>query len=534
MDHLEEDLEDFPPVEKANPLIGGGIGIVIGAAAALWQIMAIPYGGLAPDQMKVFWAAFLGLGFLVGIPAVIAGNRLFRSRGIAYGTSLLATGILFAILVPMNTRGEPNVLLLVTDATRADHLSLYGYQVETTPYLDSQRDELVVFTNGVSQGTHTIVSTPCILASVYPSQHGIVSYSNVLSSRFTLLSEYLSDAGYQTYGYATNPHLGPRQGYSQGFDKFEHDPNWAHTPAGRVNGKFLNWIDGREEDRPLFGFLFYIDPHNPYEPPPAYQKLFDPEWDQAPVSDWKHELGKPEQRVLQNLLAQYDGAIAYWDSELRKLVSALETRGEWENTLVIYTSDHGEEFWEHGFWGHNKIIYEGSVHVPMVLSIPSPVRFPPMGRTGQEIDDVVSSVDIVPTVLEYLGLEPDETARGRSALPLVYGNNDGPERIAYHEELLQRYGPYDIRGIRTKDRKYIRVINFEGQIDPGDLYFDLTEDPGETKNLLYERAAEAAIHKKILDLKMAEIAGIGSVEVDTVEIDPAALERLKALGYLGD
>jgi len=357
----------------------------------------------------------------------------------------------------------------------------------------------------------------------------------VLSNRFTLISEYLHEWGYRTYGYATNPHLGGRLGYAQGFDKYEHDPGWAQTPAGDVNRKFLQWIDGSAGAQgPLFGFLFYIDPHNPYTPPPAYQTLFDPGWQGGVISDWHHEDGKPEPAKLKNLVAQYDGAIAYWDAELRKLVAELKSRGLWENSLLIYTSDHGEGFWEHGFWGHNKIMYEGLCRVPLFASFPVPIHFPPLPRTSGSVEEVVSSVDVVPTILEFLRIRPDDTAKGRSAFPLVFGGEKGPERMAYCEEILKRYGPYDIKAIRTKTHKYIKVLNFEGDTDYGDLFFDLQNDPGEEVNLANTDSEELRLHRQLLELKMAEFAGAGSVKTDTVEVEPAVLERLKALGYLGD
>lgn len=535
-ENLEELVEEPLPPLRPNVLILVLAGLLAGAGGALYQLRSLRFGAIAPDQMPLFWLFFLAAGVVAALPVGFAVARLFRNLAGAYGLSLAIPIALFLLFVPANTRGLPNVFMLVTDTTRSDHLSLYGYERETTPYLEEFASEGVTFTNSISTGTHTIVSTPCIVASIYPSEHGVVGYSNVLSSRFKLISEYLSSLGYHTYGYATNPHLGPRNGYAQGFDKYEHDPGWAHTAAGRVNSRALAWIDSLdgEDDAPVFTFLFYIDPHNPYSPPPAYQTLFDPEWKGMPVSDWKHELGEPEPAKLANMIAQYDGTIAYWDAELRKLTEELDKRGLFDNSMLVYTSDHGEAFWEHGFWGHNKIMYEPLCAVPLFLSFPVPIHFPPLRRTSAVVEEVVSSVDIVPTMLDFLNVEPDPSARGRSAIPLVFGGDPGPERIAYCEEILTRYGPYDVRAVRTKTHKYIRVINFEGDENYGDLFFDLEADPGEKNNIIASEPEQGAIHKKILDIRMAEIAGIGEVEVDTVAVDEAVLERLRALGYLGE
>ncbi len=542
MDENQEELIEEPLIEEPLPPPKLNIpallvlGILAGAGGAILQLRSLRYGAIAPDQLVLFWGFFLLVGVAAAIAAGSAAARILRRSQVAYAVAIITPVVLFLLFVPANTRGLPHVYFLITDTTRSDHLSLYGYERETTPFLEELASGGVVFSNSVSTGTHTIVSTPCIIASIYPSEHGIVGYSNVLSNRFTLISEYLQELGYGTYGYATNPHLGPRNGYAQGFDKYEHDPGWAHTPAAQVNGKFLSWIDSREDEveKPIFAFLFYIDPHNPYSPPPAYRTLYDPEWKGEPISDWKHEYGEPEPAKLFNMIAQYDGSIKYWDAELRKLTAELVKRDLFENSLVVYTSDHGEEFWEHDFWGHNKIMYEPSCAVPLLISFPVPIHFPPLPRTSRVVEEVVSSVDIVPTMLEFLRVEPDESVRGRSALPLVYGGEEGPERIAYCEEILQRYGPYDIRAIRTRTQKYIRVLNFEGDENYGDLFFDLEADPGETRNLIDSLPEDAALHAKLLDIMMAEIAGIGEIEADTVAVDPAVLERLRALGYIGD
>jgi arylsulfatase A-like enzyme len=132
----------------------------------------------------------------------------------------------FLVLLTFNARRTPDVYLLVTDATRADHLSLYGYERDTTPFLEEFAADAVVFGSAISQGTHTIVSTASLLASCYPSQHGIKNYSNVLSDRFKLLPEYLKEHGYATHAYVTNPHLQPTSGYAQGIDKYEYVKAW--------------------------------------------------------------------------------------------------------------------------------------------------------------------------------------------------------------------------------------------------------------------------------------------------------------------
>jgi arylsulfatase len=440
----------------------------------------------------------------------------------------------FLVLLPINTRRTPDVYLLVTDATRADHLSLYGYERNTTPFLEEFAADAVVFRSAVSQGTHTIVSTPCLLASCYPSQHRIKNYSNVLSDRFKLLPEYLKEHGYATHAYVTNPHLQPTSGYAQGIDKYEYVKTWDQTRAAVANQTLLSWLDSQPRHTPVFSFMFYIDAHNPYKPPEPWRSRFDPGWEGEPISDWRHEWDRPDPKRLRNLIAQYDGGIAYWDDEFSKLVQDLKARDRFDNALIVYTSDHGEEFWEHGSWGHNKTVYEELVHVPLVVSFPVPLRFPPLPRVSGTVDAVVSGVDVLPTVLDYVGIAPEQTIAGTTALPQAFGEDDGAARVAYFEEILDQYGPYDIRGVRTSTHKFIRVLNFEGDTSGTELLFDLIEDPGEQHNLVDSDPNTAAVHARMLDELILRAAPAEGFDAESTTLDKETLERLKALGYISD
>jgi arylsulfatase A-like enzyme len=507
----------------------------VGVAAAYVQGALLRYGALSNEQHLLV----VGFCSVAGVVLALAGDSLGgvlarRSSGLL--PAALATPVVgFAVFVPLNLRDLPDVYLLVTDTTRADHLSLYGYERSTTPFLEELAAGAAVFTSSVSQGSHTIVSTPSILASVYPSEHGMSRYSEVLPEKLQLASEYLKGGGYQTYGYATNPHLAPDRGYARGFDTYTYGGRWQHAPARAVNQAFVDWLDERDPG-PVFAFLFYLDPHSPYAPPDPYPLLFDEEWKEDPVTKWDPEWGVPEPDSprLRNLVAQYDGAIAYWDEQLRQLVGALEARGRFANAILVYTSDHGEEFFEHGHWGHNRTLFEESTHVPLLVSFPAPVRFPSLPRAAAVIPDVASSVDVLPTILDYVGIEPGTSIRGRSLVPLVFGTEPGPERTAYCEEILHSYGPYDLRAIRTRSHKYVRVLDYEGDRTGSDLFFDLDADPLEQASRLEADSPEAARLRDALEARLAEMKAVGAPQNETTEMDPGRLEQLRALGYVGE
>jgi arylsulfatase A-like enzyme len=521
--------QSWPKASRSLCLLSG---LLIGAAAAGLQLWLLRWGVVAADQLLLYWVAFVGLGLVLAalgsIVDLVVGKR-GRHRCL-FG--LLLPLAAFAGLIPLNHRPLPDVYLLVTDATRADHLSLYGYERQTTPFLEVLADESVVFQQGIAQATHTIVSVPSLLASCYPSQHGMTDYRDVLSRRFKLLPEYLTDSGYRSYGFVTNPHLSLKNGFKQGFAAYDHAPRWQHASAAAVNETYLQWLDQQTDAHPIFALLFYIDPHNPYEPPERWQRLFDPEWQGPPVSNWKQESKRPEPAQHRNLIAQYDGAIAYWDQMFREFVGELKKRDRWDNALIVYTSDHGEAFWEHGFWGHNKALYESLIHVPLVISFPPPLRFPPLGRHAGVVDEVVSGVDVLPTVLDFLRIPPNQDVVGQSALRLAFGGKSTDERVAYCEEILTQYGPYDIRGVRTKRYKYMRIYNFEGDRSGKELLFDLQEDPAEQNDRAATDPQRVAQYRRLVDQYRERIASKGTETPKKAKIDAATRQQLKSLGYV--
>ncbi|HMB68640.1 MAG TPA: sulfatase [bacterium] len=388
------------------------IGLLGGFLAGKWQIAILRFGDIAVDQLVPYWRFFLGGGVALAalgwLAAYAASGVIGRGRGListAGAAAAVAAGA--ALFVPNNVRERPDVLFLITDTTRADHLSVYGYDRPTTRYLEEIAGSSVIFDQALSQGSHTIVSTPCILASLYPSDHGLIGYQSKLWDGFLLVSEILKFAGYSTFGVVTNPHLSKANGFDQGWDSYEMLGSGTSVAvfAERVNAAALTRIDSlrTEAPEPIFGMLFYTDPHTPYAAPDEYRRLYDPDWPGTPLVSWSmRKSGPPRPPQLRNLIANYDATITYWDDQLRALADSLETRGIAENLLLVYTSDHGEEFLDHGGFGHGLTLFEEVVHVPLLFSFPVPVKRPRLSRTHRNVSEVVSSVDIVPTLTDYL------------------------------------------------------------------------------------------------------------------------------------
>ena len=208
----------------------GIAGLLTGIILSAIQGASLRFGFLELRSYVVLMGLFSLLSFLsYFIIFLLHGKEKRKAVVLCSGTVLV-----FVALTQLNANPLPNVVLLVSDATRADHLSLYGYNRRTTPFLEKLAADAVVFDQAMSQGTHTIVSTPSLLASVYPSTHKLVNYRNVLNPKFVLISEMLKHAGYATFGCAANPHLGIKNGFSQGFDTYIFPMQWEDVDASRV------------------------------------------------------------------------------------------------------------------------------------------------------------------------------------------------------------------------------------------------------------------------------------------------------------
>lgn len=511
-------------------LLACASGAIAGAGVSiLFVSLRLPF---APESFSrallPIMLAFAGSAALI---FCLLLRKLVQSKAAVLLASI-ATALLAALgYLALSLDGKPNVLLIVSDATRADHLSCYGYGKETSPNLDALAREAVLFEQAIAQGTHTIVATPCILSSLYPSQHGLTTYRDVLSDSALTIAEILAAEGYETYGLSTNPHITEATGFAQGFEIFESDRSWLNTNATRVVDRFLAWLAANRGKR-FFAFLFFIDPHSPYEPPGEFlEKLGgDPGF---LVRDWSLDSLKnyapQEQRQI---IARYDAEIASLDHELGRLFTGLSREGLDERTLIVYTSDHGEALWEHDRVGHGDTLHEELLRIPLIMKLPRIFRIPgleaPAGRT---LKDAVAQVDIVPTLLEFLGIGIPEEVQGISLLPLIYRGTYPQGRPIFSEEILLQLGPYNLKSVRVGRWKLILDQNPRSGAVKRELY-DLAKDPREEVNaVLRETEVTKELERELIVFmgrmeRMRIVSGERSIPTESM------LESLKALGYI--
>jgi arylsulfatase A-like enzyme len=499
-------------------------------AAALWAALATAVErALATWAPPSVWWKIAAVNFGVALALALALAWATRGRRAwLFGTATLAAVALSLALLPANVRGPGPVLWVVCDTLRADRMSLYGYRRPTSPFFEEWSQDLVVFDEAYSQASHTIVTAPALLASLHPSTHGLRDYSDVLDPGATFVSEILQETGFATFGMFSNPHLRAQTGFKQGWDRFRSSKGWNHLSSARVNGEFFAWREKRTEGRPYFALLWYIDPHTPFQ------------WDEEaadwagldPAETFRYKPPRMDETASQaereNTRWRYDAAVRSVDNSLRSLVAFLREQGDYDDALVLFTSDHGESMWEHGRFGHNYGLYQHLTHVPLAIRFPAPLRFPAFAPPAGRSRTIASSVDLLPTTLAFLGLPIGDEIQGRSLLPDLAEPAGG---TAYLEQRLTRYGPYHIFGLREGRFKYIWVEEFEGDREPRRMLFDLDADPDEKNDLAAERPElAAAFHERVAALRRRYEA----IALPRATAKPDARSRalLEKLGYL--
>jgi len=451
---------------------------------------------------------------------------------------------------------EENIVLITVDSLRADHLSLYGYKEKTSPTLDRLANEGVVFTEAISNGSHTMTSFPAILTSAYGSMYGGCGY---LSKERTSIAEVIGKEGYSTAAFHSNPYLSKACNYDRGFDVFydsiENDFSlfkfksldklaklsgqrrkattllslvlkiYSHIQPYRIpyeraeiiTGKAVNWL--RECNNRFFIWIHYMDTHWPWVPLDFMNGSVSVK--EAMWLWWKMLLDPSSlsDEDLEKLIKLYDGEIRHLDHSIGIFFRSLKKMGLYDNSLILLTSDHGEEFKEHGDIGHHNLkLYEQLIHVPLVIKFPTLYG-------GTVISNLVSLLDIAPTITDWLGISKPEKWIGSSLLPLLAGER--LERTGVISEGRIKQGD-NMVSYRSKRWKLI----LDEERKERELY-DLLSDPKETKNL--SEIMPDKVEEFEVELSKHLLKTTGSVvSLPKIDHDERIKDRLKALGYFTD
>jgi arylsulfatase A-like enzyme/Flp pilus assembly protein TadD len=395
-----------------------------------------------------------------------------------------------------------NVVVVTLDTTRADRLGCYGFRGVATPNLDAIAREGVVFENATAVVPLTFPSHSSMFTGLVPPHHGVRDNGGFfLDDAKVTLAERLQSAGYATGAFIGAWVLESRWGLGQGFqhysDRFELSKykivslGTVQKPGDEVMGDALAWLD-TVKSRKFFAWIHLYDAHAPYEPPEPYRSRYP---------------GQP-----------YLGEIAYTDAVVGRLTAWLRANGQLERTLLVVTADHGESLGDHGEGAHAYFIYGATTHVPLLVRTP-------WGLTGRN-PSRVSGVDLMPTVLELVGLPPEPGLDGRSVARALFDPQAALGHAAYSETYFPRYhfGWQQLRGLRDDRWSYIDA--------PEPELYDLAADPGEAKNVFKSESAHAETLRVAME-RLAQSAS-GKASPERQSLDPDTLQRLAALGYVGN
>ena len=492
-----------------------------------------------------------GVAFLIGVGLLSFAGFFFLKSDY-----LQPVGLKELQTVGLPRENLPNILLITIDTLRADHLSCYGYKRIKTPNIDRLAQEGILFEKAISQAPWTTPSLASLLTSLYPSVHkGGERISGLRKKGFKRigdsiprLPEVLRKKGYFTQAILSNPHLTKEEGFAKGFigfknlaDRYELEsffllrlikhirahvkPHW-YTPGDIITVEAINWLNSNAQRR-FFLWVHYTDPHVPYHPPARY--IEDLRYkgrfrnmrltDFANIKEGDYHLSLEDREYIEAL---YRGEIRFVDAEVGRLIDRLKELDIYDKTIIILTSDHGEEFWEHLGFEHGHTLYNELLHVPLIISLGNykPIR-------GEVVNQQVRLIDIFPSLLELLNIDYHGVIQGKSFLPLIFHKRE--ERIAFSEFL---YRGEERKSIVYKGFKYIYFPNLRRE-----EFYDLTDDPGELSNVVNLHQAEAkqyrSMVKTIIDnnKKIAKILLKGR-KGKPIEINKALKERLKALGYV--
>jgi len=464
--------------------------------------------------------------------------------------------------------GRQSVILISCDTVRADHMSIYGYPLDTTPNLRRLLKEVAVYRNAYSSGDMTLSTHASIFTGLYPIGHG-AHYSDhnpagrPLDQSRTTLAEILSSQGYLTAAVVANPgFLSQALGLAQGFRYYDHrsaipflsyrnreyatirqlattllthfSTPWEYDQicrrAGEVNDEVYRQLRHFKEDRkPFFLFINYMDAHWPYIPPAPFHKRF-PGIDESftlkryfklldRVLEEKATVSEVERR---HLLSQYDGAIAYVDFEIDRLLGRLRAMNLYDDTLIVITSDHGEAFGERHLMEHGVSTYQDQVYVPLLIKFPKGCT--ETGCLGTR-EEPAGSVDIMPTILDTVGVAVPKGLDGRSLLR----QEAAPDRLVYSESYprgsLKKYPRFRRIERSVVSGRWKLISSTSGKCE----LYDLKTDPGEEQNVCQKEAPVSATLRRGLSDWLGKAVPAGR---STAPLDRKTLETLRSLGYV--
>jgi arylsulfatase A-like enzyme len=418
-------------------------------------------------------------------------------------------GTAFSSFSRDNKCSDCSVILISIDTLRADHLGCYGYGDDTSPHIDKFAKDSVLFKETIVQAPSTLPSHASIFTSLIPSHHGaFFALKTNISEDAVMMSEIFQKHGYRTVSYNGGGQVDGKFGFYRGFDVYE-------SMGGNFDvhvDKAIEWLENNPDEK-YFMFLHTYEVHHPYTPKKVYLDLFEDGYDGNLPMDISKDLLKQinqknlviDDRDREHIIDTYNAEIYSMDAAFGRLITFLKKENLYDGTVIIFTSDHGEEFGEHGWMGwHSHTLYDELLRVPLII------KFPNQKRSGKTVKMQVRSIDILPTLLDIVDIPSLETFEGVSLIGFK-----GKEELY---AISQRDTPTDTHPISVRTSKWKLYDN---------LLFDLEKDPQELQNI-----TNPSIFGELEYVKKYILSRGVTPSVQEIELHKELIEDLKSLGYI--
>ncbi|MFQ6069671.1 MAG: sulfatase [Candidatus Aminicenantales bacterium] len=436
-----------------------------------------------------------------------------------------------------NPPSSPNVLLIVADALRADHLGCYGYDRPTSPQIDNFAAESLVFERALSNSPWTKPSMGTIFTSLYPHQHQAFHWSDNLKNECLTLAEVFRNRNYSTFAKQTNPSITKKYNFNQGFQHYEE---MVLEKGERVTNKFIEWLR-KNKNKPFFAYLHYMDTHFPYNAPREFSRIFGIKEDSLfNPGEFKTvdirlltEMGLSAEEK-NHLISLYDGAIKYFDYNFKVIMDNLKELKITDKTIIVFTADHGEEFWDHGGFAHGHTLYRELLHVPLII------RYPPLFQ-AERIKFNVPLLDLFPTILSMAGIKDIFDSKGKDLIAIIRNKSSADHEI-YCEGLLDgvekkaiikdEWKLIENTGQKNKDSFLLlgELTRYKyPEYESGFELYNIKHDFSETYNQINNFPQIAGELKAYLRLFKMPPLNYRKQKIDNYQ---KKLEDLKSLGYI--
>jgi len=474
----------------------------------------LPGEGASPGRLALRAVGEAGGGFEVDVPMLRVEN--------AGGGSGAVERVGGSAVSSMRGGDRPSVLVYLVDTLRADRLGCYGGPRGVSPHIDRLASQGALFEHTLAPSSWTKPSVASVLTGLDPLGHGVNHRLDRLPAAAVTIAELFREQGYLTAGFTTNAYITEEAGFAQGFEHFE----FSQSRSEEVTAGALEWLRGTPADAPFFLYVHTIDPHAPYEPSGEFRRRFAADVSDPAIGSFEHirALGRHEIDVTDGLLADllslYDAEVAENDHAFGGLLDGLRELGRFDDTVIVFVSDHGEEFHEHGVFGHGWDLYSEVLDVPMIIR-------PPSGRTPIRVGSQVRLVDLPATVLEAAGLEVPDSFEGASLWPQVVSR--GRRSRSRHAISYMDYEGR--RGIAVVEDGWKLIQPLSEGFLPGAELYRLGDDPEELDDLSVDFPIRLGYLQSVARVEQTDRSNAPAPE-RLSGFDDATAEALEALGYI--